>query len=376
MVKDRSETYAGGVLADGPVRGRGAQLNPTNRFEKLSLHVLGEHLDQVAIERGVDALGRQVRTQVYRDRTRSIINPVDSPDLPFKWSINPYRGCEHGCIYCYARPTHETLGLSSGLDFESKLLAKVDAPSLLRQELGRAGWKGEPIMMSGVTDCYQPVEAQLKITRGCLEVMAEARQAVSIITKSRLILRDLDLLTELNRHDAVHVAISVTTLDARLAGALEPRAASPRDRLWTIRRLASAGIPVHVMVAPIIPGLNDREMPAILKAVAEAGASGAGYVMLRLPYQIKDLFDDWLARHAPHRRTHVQSLIRDMRGGKLYDATWGQRLRGEGAYADQIRQTFDVFSARCNLRHSTHRLNTAAFRRPQDVAQLALFEDN
>jgi len=369
-----SDTRQAGTLSDGPVRGRGAQLNPTNRFEKLSLHVLDEHLERVAVQE--DPAGRQVPTEVFRDTTRTILNRVESPDLPFGWTLNPYRGCEHGCIYCYARPTHETLSLSSGLDFENKLFAKPEAAELLRKELGKASWQGEPIVMSGVTDPYQPVESKLGITRDCLQVMAESRQAVSIVTKSRLILRDIDLLQELAKHNAVHVAVSLTTLDNHLASKLEPRAAAPRDRLWTIQRLASAGIPVSVMTAPIIPSLNDRELPLLLKAASEAGAQSAGYVLLRLPHQIKQLFDDWLARHFPHRRARVKSLMTQARGGKLYDATWHQRMRGQGPYAEQIRQTFNLFATRHNLRHSLPPLNRSAFRRPQDTAQMSLFESN
>lgn len=367
-------------LPDGPVRGRGAGLNPPNRFERLSLHVLGEHLDHQRLETPGDPdapapgdRGRQVPTDVLPDHARSVINHVDSPDIGFQWSINPYRGCSHGCIYCYARPTHETLGFSSGLDFETKILAKFDAPRLLREELSKPSWTGEPIVMSGVTDPYQPVEAQLQITRRCLETFAEFRQPVSIITKSRLILRDIDLLADLARHNAVRVAISVTSLDNRLAARLEPRAAAPNDRLWTIRRLASAGIPVAVMVAPIIPALNDREVPAILKAVADAGASSAGYVLLRLPYQIKELFEDWLARHFPDRKEHVLNLLRQTRGGKLYDAAWNTRMTGEGPFARHLAATFNLFARRHKLDARLPSLSRTSFRRPADAAQMSLF---
>jgi hypothetical protein len=229
-----------GGLTTGPVRGRGAGLNPTNRFESLSLHVLGDHLDKVMEERvdaGGPTSGGQVITHVYRDSTRTVINHVDSPDVGLTWTINPYRGCEHGCIYCFARPGHEYLAMSSGLDFETKIMAKLDAPDILRRELANPRWKAEPIMMSGVTDCYQPIEAKLKLTRRIVEILAECRQPVTFITKSRLILRDLDLLTELHRHQAVSVAVSITSLDNQLAHTLEPRAASPRDRLWTVQRL-------------------------------------------------------------------------------------------------------------------------------------------
>jgi DNA repair photolyase len=231
-------------------------------------------------------------------------------------------------------------------------------------------------MMSGVTDCYQPVESKLKITRQCLQVLAEARQPVGIVTKSRLILRDLDLLTQLSRCGAVKVAVSLTTLDNDLAAKMEPRAASPRDRLWTMRRLASAGVAVSAMVAPVIPAINDRQVPAILKAAADAGATSAGYVLVRLPYQIKDLFEDWLARHMPQRQKRVQRLIRQARGGKLYEAEWGTRMCGQGAYARQIGKTFELFAARYGLTNGHEPMNTGAFRRPRDSAQMSLFDDD
>lgn len=333
-------------LTTGPVRGRGAQLNPGNRFEDVRLNVLGEHLDEVMAERPD---GTQVKTVVYRDKSRTIINAVDSPDLPMKWTVNPYRGCEHGCVYCYARPGHEYLSLSSGIDFETKILAKTEAPRLLREAITRPGWAGEPLMFSGVTDCYQPVEAKLKITRQCLEVCAELAQPVTIVTKSKLVLRDLDLLTELNRHRAVHVALSVTSVDPELSAKLEPRASSPAERLKTVKRLAEAGIPVWVMVAPIIPGLNEAEMPAILRRAADAGASGAGYVLLRLPHQVKALFVEWLYREFPDRARRVENLIRDTREGDLYNAAAHTRMVGTGARAKQIGDMFRLFRDRSGL---------------------------
>ncbi len=365
-------------LTQGAVRGRGAGLNPGNRFEAVRLHVLGEHLDQVAIEIGGTA--GQVATQVFRDHTRKAINRVDSPDIGFNWSINPYRGCEHGCIYCYARPFHEMLGLSSGLDFETKIIAKLDAPKLLRKELASPRWKGETIAMSGVTDCYQPLEARLRITRGCLEVLAECRQPVGIVTKNRLILRDLDLLTELARHNAVRVAVSLTSLDPHLAAKMEPRASSPADRLHTIKELNQAGVPVVVMVAPIIPAINDREIPNILEAAAQAGAIGAHYVLLRLPYQIKTLFKDWLVKHFPNRAKHVETLIRDTRGGELYDATYGVRMRGTGTFAAHIAEMFKIYARRHGLDGRKNKLgpvSSAGFRPPILGAsgQMALFSD-
>jgi len=333
-------------LADGPIRGRGAGLNPGNRFETVRLHVRGEHLEEELREHPG---GQQVRTQVYADATKSILNHVDSPDLGFSWTVNPYRGCEHGCIYCYARPGHEYLALSSGLDFETRIFAKPDAPILLREALGKPGWRGEPIVFSGVTDCYQPIEERLGITRACLEVCAELAQPVSIITKNRLVLRDIDVLKTLAEHNAASVAISITTLDNALASKMEPRASSPRDRLETMRRLAAAGIPVHVMVAPIIPALNEPEVPAILQAAADAGADDAGYVLLRLPYQIKSLFEEWLERHYPDRAAKVLNALREMHGGELYNAQFFSRQRGTGVRADQIGSTFRLFKRRAGL---------------------------
>ena len=322
------------ALPSGPVRGRGAGLNPGNRFEDIRLHVLGDHLDDIAAE---NPDGTQVLTRVYDDKSRSIITKVDSPDLPMmKWTLNPYRGCEHGCIYCYARPYHEYLGFSSGLDFETKIVAKRDAPALLRKFLASPRWQGESIAFSGVTDPYQPIESKLLITRRCLEVFVEFGQPVSVITKNRLILRDLDLLSKLNACGLVSCAISLTTLDNALASRLEPRASAPQARLEAIRALSAAGIPVTVMMAPIIPALNDREIPAVLKAASEAGARSAGYVLLKLPHQIKALFLDWLARHYPDRAAHVESLLRSARDGALNNSEFFTRQRGTGAHAEQI----------------------------------------
>ncbi len=361
-------------LPQGRVRGRGAGLNPGNRFDGIRLHVLGDHLDEQLREQ---PHGTQARTEILEDRTRSIINRVDSPDLAMSWTINPYRGCEHGCIYCYARPGHEYLGLSSGLDFETKIHAKRNAPELLRKELASPKWRGDPIAMSGVTDCYQPLERRLTITRQCLAVMAECRQPVGIVTKNRLVTRDLDLLAELNCHRAVKVAISITTLDARLAAAMEPRASRPEDRLRTIAELHEAGIPVTVMVAPVIPGLTDVEVPAILEAAAEAGACSAGWVLLRLPHQIKALFLDWLAREVPDRAERVESLIRQTHGGELYESGFGVRQRGRGPWAEQIARTFDVFSRRHRLDGGSGSLSSEDFRRPspdRQMGQMGLFD--
>jgi len=352
-------------------RGRGAGVNPGNRFEDVHLEVLPETIEEQAREHPD---GVQVETVLYDDATRRIINRVDSPDLPFHWTINPYRGCEHGCAYCYARPTHENLGFSCGLDFETRIVVKRDAPALLRKELASRKWRGEPIVMSGVTDPYQPVERRLRITRGCLEVMAEANQPVSLVTKNGLIARDVDVLGALASINAARVAVSVTTLDPALARIMEPRTSSPAGRLRTIEALSSAGIPVQAMVAPVIPGVNDREIPAILRAVADAGAMNAAWVMLRLPHGVKDVFLDWLKRHFPDRRAKVERFVREMRGGGLYDASFGTRHRGRGAMAEQIRSVFETFRAKFGLTGEIPPLDSSRFRRPSVDGQGVLFE--
>jgi DNA repair photolyase len=354
-----------------PVRGRGTGLNPANRFEGYSLQVLPETLEE---ERRDHPCGVQRPTRVYVDASRSVINPVDSPDLNLSWTLNPYRGCEHGCVWCYARPTHETLGFSCGLDFETRIVAKPDAPQLLRSELASPGWAGEAIAMSGVTDPYQPLEAKLQITRGCLEVMAECRQPVSVVTKSRLITRDIDLLAKLARHGAVTAAVSVTTLDPKLAAVMEPRASRPADRLRAISELSAAGIPVLMYTAPIIPGLNDREIPSLLQAASEAGAQSAHWMMIRLPHQVKTLFLDWLRTHYPERAGRIEGLIRQLHGGRLYDSRFGVRSRGRGPIAEQIASTFKVFARRYGLDKPLKKPSSSAFRRPTEPDQLMLFE--
>jgi DNA repair photolyase len=343
-------------LPNGPVRGRGANLNPANRFESIRLHVLRESFD--------DGSPRQVPTEVFADQSRTVINPVTSDDLNFRWTINPYRGCEHGCIYCYARPGHEYLGLSCGLDFETRIMAKTDVATLLRQELMRPAWKGEPIMISGVTDPYQPIERDMKLTRACLEVMHEFRQCVSLITKNALITRDVDVLSDMASRWQTRVAISITTLDNRLASRMEPRASAPQARLDAVRTLSQAGVPVIVMVAPVIPGLNDAEIPDILSQSRQAGATGAGYVLLRLPFQVKALFVEWLERHFPDRAAKVLSLLRQCRGGELYDSTPGERLVGTGPIATNINATFNLFRKREGLDTDHAPLDASSFRRP------------
>ncbi|CAN5227851.1 PA0069 family radical SAM protein [soil metagenome] len=347
------------------LRGRGASGNPGSRFEKL-------HVELDAIEPPTDGEEERPKlpTQFYRDLTKSIIARNDSPDVGFETSINPYRGCEHGCIYCFARPTHEYLGFSAGLEFESKIMVKENAPQLLEAELSSPKWKPQTIMMSGVTDCYQPIEKKLKITRGCLEVLAKFRNPVGMLTKNRLVTRDIDVLQELAAHHAVAVNLSVTTLDPKLQRILEPRTSPPQARLEAVAQLRAAGIPVGVMVAPIIPGITDHEVPAIVKACGEAGAQFAGYVVLRLPWAVAPLFERWLDEHFPQRKEKVLGRVRHMRGGdKLYDARWKKRQEGEGIFAEQIASMFEVACRRAGMGERPQ-LSTTAFRRP--VEQLSL----
>jgi DNA repair photolyase len=340
--------------AAGPLRGRGAAGNPRNRFAPL---------DVVADPDVHDLTPPAARTVYLHDTTRSIIAYNDSPDVGFDAGINPYRGCEHGCVYCFARPTHEYLDFSLGLDFETRILVKVDAPELLRKELGAKGWRPQTLGFSGVTDAYQPVERKLRLTRRCLEVIAEFRNPVAMITKNHLITRDADLLGELARHDAAMACISVTTLDPDLARTMEPRASAPRSRLDAIRTLADAGVPVGVLVAPVVPGLTDHEMLPIIAAAREHGARFAAYVPLRLPFGLKDLFEDWLARHFPDRKDKVLNRIRSIRGGKLYEGKFHDRMTGEGPFAEQMATMFKLACRRAGMTDERLTLTTAAFRR-------------
>jgi DNA repair photolyase len=364
------------ALPDGLAHRRGAGINPGNRFESVRLHVLGEELDREMVERkNEDGSTNRVQRQVFLDRTQRIINRVASTsDVPFDWTLNPYRGCEHGCIYCFARPYHEYLGFSCGLDFETKLVAKPDAPKLLWKELAAPWWRGEPIVMSAITDIYQPIEHKMRIARQCLEVMADCGQPVTTMTKSALVLRDTDLWSRLAAINAGRVTVTLVTLDSELAQKLEPRASSPSGRLRVIRDLAAAGVPVSVNIAPIIPGLTDTELPGILQAVAEAGAKRAAWTLLRLPYQVKDLFLDWLKRCVhPARAGKVESLIRQARGGKLYQASYASRRHGQGANVEQIARTFDVFTRKYGLNRDVRPLSMANFRRPDLSGQMSLF---
>src|SRR5438874_9806460 len=361
-----------------PIRGRGASWSPANRFEKL--HVDVNDVDAVDVDPGdhppsqsYGVPGERPRraTQYFRDGSKTIISRNNSPDVGFEASVNPYRGCEHGCIYCYARPTHEYLGFSAGLDFESKIMVKMDAPELLRTELESPRWKPQVLVMSGVTDPYQPVEKKLRITRGCLEVLAKFRNPVAIITKNRLVTRDIDVLGELSSHHAAAVNVSVTSLNPEVQRVLEPRTSSPTARLEAVAALRAAGIPVGVMVAPIIPGLTDHEVPKIVEACGRAGAQFAGYTIVRLPWAIAPLFEHWLDEHFPGKKQKVLERIRHIRGGtKLNDARWGTRTKGEGIFAEQIRSMFEVACRRSGI-GSRSALSTAAFRRPRE--QLDLF---
>ena len=336
-------------------RGRGATHNPANRFEEIAY--------VPDYEEGVHT--GNLKTKFYKDTTKSIISTNDSPDIPFRTSINPYRGCEHGCVYCYARPTHEYFGLSSGLDFESVIFVKEDAPQLLRKELSHKKWDPQVVVLSGVTDCYQPIEKKLQITRGCLEVLLDYRNPCAIITKNHLVTKDIDVLSQMAQDDLCAVNVSITTLDRHLAKVMEPRASTPMDRLKTIEQLAKAGIPAGVMTAPIIPGLNDHEIPALLKAAREAGAQWAGYVVLRLPYALKELFESWLGEHFPDRKDKVLNRLKAMRGGKLYDAQWNKRMSGEGIFAQQIEQVFDLHYKRLGFGRDRSQLSIRHFRNPE-----------
>jgi len=345
------------------IRGRGAAANPGNRFELI-------HYERDP-ESGPD--DPAPATQFLRDSSRSIIARNDSPDVGFEASINPYRGCEHGCAYCYARPTHEYLGFSAGLDFETKIMVKEDAPELLRRELNSPSWQPKTLGISGVTDPYQPIERRLQLTRHCLEVLVEFRNPCAIVTKNRLVTRDADLLAELARHQAAAVFLSVTTLDGELARDLEPRATTPAGRLAAIEELTHAGVPVGVMIAPVIPGLNDHEIPAIVRAAAAAGARSAGTILLRLPLGMAELFEQWLERHRPASKERILGRIRDVRGGRLNDSRFGVRMRGEGVLAEQIRSLFHLACRQAGLNRSRLDLSTAAFRRPEG-AQRSLFD--
>lgn len=375
-------------------KGRGTRVNPTGRFERARIEpdldalanlpellpeeMLPETPGEDQQRSGTGEFGDAARqldetwnrkTQAIPDPSRTAITTNRSPDIPFDASLNPYRGCEHGCAYCYARPTHEYLGYSAGLDFETKILVKEKAPELLRRELSAPRWKPQVVALSGVTDAYQPMERKLELTRRCIQVFAEFRNPITIITKNALVTRDIDLFKELNEVQAISVTLSMTTLDPSLQRALEPRASAPHERLRAIERLAEAGIPTSVNIAPIIPGLTDAETPALLKAAADAGAQHAGHIVLRLPHGVRELFDDWLMTHRPLRREKVLHRLESLRGGerdsgKLNDPRFGSRMRGEGRFAEQIGGLFNLMARKHGLDRPHPPLSAEAFRRP------------
>ena len=346
-----------------PVRGRGSASNPKNRFESIeTVPEPPQDSDEIS----------SPHTEFFSDHSKSIIAYNDSPDVGFDASVNPYRGCEHGCVYCYARPTHEYLGFSSGLDFETKIMVKDDAPELLRKELSGRNWKPQLVALSGNTDCYQPVEKKKQLTRRCLEVFLDFRNPVVIITKNFLVTRDVDILAELARFDCIAVTVSLTTLDHRLSSLLEPRASRPARRLAAIKTLAQAGVPVGYLQAPMIPGLTDAEAPAIGAAAAKAGATFSGYVALRLPFAVKSLFEDWLEQNYPEKKNKVLSRVREIRGGKLNDANFTSRMRGEGIYAEQMAKLFQLARRKSGITERWPKLTTEHFRRP-GIDQLKLF---
>ncbi len=348
---------------NNPIRGRGAQGQVANRFESIRIEV--DQSEQVA--------GRP-RTEFFVDQSKSVVTENNSPDIPFRYSLNPYRGCEHGCSYCYARPTHEFLGMSAGLDFETKIVVKERAVELLRDVLAKPSWQPESMMLSGVTDPYQPVEREKKITRGLLQLLADCRHPISIITKNALIERDVDILAAMARDNLVHAAISITTLDAELAQVMEPRTSSPAARLRAISSLSDAGIPVRVMTAPVIPGLNDHEIPQLLAAAAAAGATSAGYVMLRLPGAVEPVFRDWLERVRPAVAEKVIAKVREVRGGAMNSSEFRTRMRGQGVRADSIATLFQTFARKHGLVKDTKPLRCDLFVPPRDRrGQLNLF---
>ena len=365
--KSRAGGYGQPPMVESPnlitIKGRGAAENPPNRFEPV------QFVRDMDVYDPDEEIAPQ--TMVFKDFTRSILATNNSPDVGFDVSINPYRGCEHGCIYCYARPGHEYFGLSVGLDFETKIFAKLDAPSLLRAEFLKKGWRPRTIAMSGVTDCYQPIERKLRITRGLLEVFAEFRNPVCMITKNHLITRDVDILGDLAADNLCAISVSVTSLRNEIQNVMEPRTSVPARRLAAIETLSKAGVPVNVMVGPVVPGLTDEELPGILKAAREAGAISAGYIMLRLPFQVKDLFVRWLERHFPDRKEKVLNRVREMREGELYNSKWGTRMRGDGIFADQIEALFDASCRKYGLNEDRRkRLSTEHFRRPGEQLTL------
>ncbi len=354
------------------IKSRGAGYNPQNRFETIKIDYFDEDFEEGIFS---NEEKRSAPTTYFIDTTKTILAKNDSPDIGFTYSINPYRGCEHGCIYCYARPSHEYLGFSSGIDFETKIMVKPNAHILLEEAFRKKSWEPETIMFSGNTDCYQPAERRLELTRKCLDVFLKFRNPVALITKNALILRDIYILKELANLNLVSVAITITTLNRSLSRKLEPRTSVPSRKLDTVEALAKANIPVGIMAAPIIPGLNDKEIPAILKAAAERGALSAGHVMLRLPFAIKELFIDWLNTNFPEKASKVINSIKDVRGGNLNDPRFGKRMSGEGEIAQSIHKLFKTCCNKYGLNKTKIRLTTKHFIREPDSPQMKLFAD-
>lgn len=349
-------------VGDDRRRGRASGINPSGRYEALARHVFDDGWSSL------DDLPA-FKTEVQVEKPRAIITRNESPDISFDRSINPYRGCEHGCVYCFARPTHAYMGLSAGLDFETKLFAKPDAARLLERELSKEGYQPRTIAIGTNTDPYQPIEKKWRIMREILEVLEAFNHPVGIVTKSALVLRDADILSRMAEKGLAKVALSVTTLDAKLSRTMEPRAATPSRRLETLRTLSEAGIPVSAIVAPIVPGLTDHEIERILESVAHAGAKEAGYIVLRLPLEVSPVFKEWLLRHYPDRYRHVMALIRSMRDGKDYDAEWGKRMKGTGPYAWQIGRRFEMAARRLGLNTEKRSLRTDLFKAPNGQAE-------
>ena len=351
--------------------GRGSALQLKNRFEKIELEATYDQLEPDDVQ-----LAGKIKTEYFDDDANTVVSENQSPDVDFRYSLNPYRGCVHGCSYCYARPTHEYLGLNAGIDFESKIFVKRQAATLFRKWLSRKKWRDqvEPVMLSGVTDCYQPCERKLKLTRQCLEVALQHGQPMRITTKNALVTRDIDLLEKLAAKNLVVVTISVGTLDQSLVRVMEPRSSAPQARLNAIKQLSAAGVPVKVLVAPIIPGLNDAEIPTVLSTVAECGASRAGYVMLRLPLAVEPVFVDWLETHMPDATEKILGRVRALRGGKLYDSDFSQRMKGTGIWAQQIEALFKLHLKKTGLKSGTPQLDCERFCVPEvDDGQGRLF---
>ena len=347
------------------LKGRGAASNPQGRFENIRHQAEDDGWRSALLEQDAP----RPRTEVSEERARSMISRNDSPDIAFSQAINPYRGCEHGCIYCFARPSHSYLNLSPGLDFETKLRAKVNLAEVLRAELGRPGYVVSPINIGSNTDPYQPIEKHWRLTRAALELLADCHHPCTVVTRNALVERDLDVLTAMAREQLVQVLVSVNSLDNHLAAKLEPRATAPHRRIRAIRRLAEAGVPVAVLVAPIIPALNDRDMEAVMAQAADAGARCAGYTTLRLPYELKTLFRQWLALHAPQRAAHVMSLVQQMNGGLDYDSNFATRMRGQGVFAELLRRRFEVACRRHGLGRARElRLDVSRFVPPREAS--------